>query len=650
MLQQQFPPQRLQTPQWRSILFAIVAFLGVLLALPGFLFGMLLQKRAARSWDQTDSWSGMWVGAILCTIGYIALATIWHIYGFFTPIFHGPFAAAFLKLLELWGYHVFLAPVFALILEGIQPKRQRARRQQPLLQSAPVHSGANQSENFIDAEPADPTATAAPSISIVQTVAGIENEMIVGKAIDGDLWQLVRSGWLTYPQRLLTHHALLLGKPGSGKTETSLRLAYGARRCYGMKVFYIDGKGDWKTAAQFKLAMEAAGAKRVGCFPVDRHNGWYGTRQDIINRLMNCQRFSDSYYEGHTLNLLKYAFYQPGREAPKDSLELIERLYPPALKAAYKSSPEYEYLQSLRPDVFWGPHGRYSALFNAIGNGLDGEHGFGHWDCCYYLLDEKRLQRQNAIFAKLLLDDFEMYLAHRELQPGPHPAIMLIIDDYSAFSDLVSIRNLLERLRSANVSVIASAQGIHSLGSSLQEQQRLLGSAATHILHNCIFPQELIKAAGTRRIPEVTQYMSPGKEQDASASDGEQDNFSIHMREEPNIDPNDIQQLETGEIYFVKAPYYERARVEPIPLDQELVKAVQIDLQRKVVQEQSAYEAAQAARMARRSSSRKATGGRKSRPAANTTGNTGSQRNTGPQSQGQQGKETKKPGSLDDLL
>ena len=63
--------------------------------------------------------------------------------------------------------------------------------------------------------------------------------------------------------------------------------------------------------------------------------------------------------------------------------------------------------------MLWGAHGRYNALFNSIGNGLDGEHGFGHWDSCYYLLDQKRLQRESATFAKLLFDDFELYVAMR---------------------------------------------------------------------------------------------------------------------------------------------------------------------------------------------------------------------------------------------
>src|SRR5260370_16651228 len=112
--------------------------------------------------------------------------------------------------------------------------------------------------------------------------------------------------------------------------------------------------------------MEKAGCKQMGFSPPEPHNGWRGPRQDVLNLLMNCQLFESEYFKGVTYNILKMALYAPGLSPVTNSQELLRRLYPPTLKAIYKETPEYQYLQSLATDALWAPHAHYTPFFNAV--------------------------------------------------------------------------------------------------------------------------------------------------------------------------------------------------------------------------------------------------------------------------------------------
>jgi hypothetical protein len=601
MQQQHYIPPALRPPQrrgWRSLL----VLLGVGISPPALFFGLLLRRVADHSWDSQDRWSGIWAFAIFFIIGYALLAWFGHIYALFWhalsfDVLHGSANYTFVVLLEVWIYHVLLAPVFALVLEWVEPQTRtfirQPRRPQPATNVEPPQEPTPVRE--------DTPAVSRPAVPhiIVQTPTSVHGSAIIGQPLEGDLWQWVEDGWFTWPEWVLNEGALILARPGSGKTKTAMRLAYTARTVYERKVYYFDGKGDWDTAAEFDLVMRAAGCQRVGMFPCDRHNGWFGSREEIVTRLMNCQVFSDSYYEGHTLNILNDAFYLPGHDMPRNSQEFLDRIYPPTIKALYKGMERYTYYQALRPDVLWGAHGRYNALFNVVGNSLDGEHGYGYWDAAYYLLDQKRLQKKESTFAKLLLDDFELYVAMRNasVPASRRRPIMLIIDDYSAFSDTVPIHNLMERLRGAGVAVVAIAHGMESLGTE-REAKRLLTSAGTVILHACSLPKELIAVAGTRQTPDFVYHM---QQDDTAGSQGsvldQSGHVTIHRREESSIDPNDVQQLAKGESFWTSGGFYQRVQVEMVPAAKALIEERKEQLQLLDHQEREQYQAQQAARL-----------------------------------------------------
>ena len=86
---------------------------------------------------------------------------------------------------------------------------------------------------------------------------------VLGPFAHGDLprpWvQRFRSSpYLCFHPTLLGRHAVVVRKPGSGKTTTLLRLAYLAAHIYGWGVYFLDGKGDAQTMRHFTALMIGA--------------------------------------------------------------------------------------------------------------------------------------------------------------------------------------------------------------------------------------------------------------------------------------------------------------------------------------------------------------------------------------------------------
>jgi hypothetical protein len=65
----------------------------------------------------------------------------------------------------------------------------------------------------------------------------------------------VRGSSFVYPWEVLFYHAIAVAQSGRGKSELLRRIAYTLAKQRKMKVFWIDGKGDWKDAARFELPM-----------------------------------------------------------------------------------------------------------------------------------------------------------------------------------------------------------------------------------------------------------------------------------------------------------------------------------------------------------------------------------------------------------
>lgn len=395
-----------------------------------------------------------------------------------------------------------------------------------------------------------------------------------------------------YLRRALSHHAVVVALSGMGKSELLRRIAYIMAKLFGMKVLWIDGKGDWQDAVRFEMTMQRAGCQRVGIFPLNAHAGWRGTRQDVLNLLMATQTFEHDYFRGVTYNILKLALYAPHLPAVESGAELLRRLYPPTLMALYRSTSEHLYLAALTTDALWGPYNKYQAFFSGVQDRLDGSLGFGDWDAAYYLLDEKRLQEaQLAPFARYLIDDFYLYLALRQLEGKQRP-LLLVLDDYSSFSSRVTVHKLYERVRSSHGCVILSAQGYEGLG---EDAERLIEDAATTILGKCNLPEKLIRAAGRKKVPALSYHL-PGEREEQGLPLGQEEQSRLVMREEERwlVEADEVRGLGVGEAYVLYGPAAHKVAVERVRLDEEAVGRRAAELLREYEEAPAKYEADQA--------------------------------------------------------
>ncbi|MGH2755111.1 MAG: hypothetical protein ACRDLB_11845, partial [Actinomycetota bacterium] len=215
----------------------------------------------------------------------------------------------------------------------------------------------------------------------------IKGLAVLGPYSHGDLgkpWvQRFRgSPYLCIHPVLLGRHAVVVGKPGSGKTTTLLTLAYLAAKVYGWRVYFLDGKGATRTMHEFTSLMLAAGVPRgeIGAFPVEPFDGWRTSGDfqqgysQLLNRLMGALDFNEPYYRDTTRLFLSRAL-RMGEGLPASSGELLHRLSRLSDEAPADQKREAR-----------GTHDRYSSLFDSFPGQFDGGWSFSDYRTGYILL------------------------------------------------------------------------------------------------------------------------------------------------------------------------------------------------------------------------------------------------------------------------
>ncbi|MBA2681810.1 MAG: hypothetical protein H0U76_25870 [Ktedonobacteraceae bacterium] len=249
------PPRSVQVVR-KTIYVVVLAALGI--TAPFALgLGLLIRRASGESWDYKERWRGVWAFAVLCALIYGLMFRFLHPYPFlFSEILLGLRAHNLGRAVEwmggLWFYHSLLAPVVALLCEGLIPTTRRVTMIPRQSLSSPGETRAQ--EHLL--------ARGFHRIGD-QLLAGFPEQLgghgTVGRPLGGSLWQWVVDGFFVFPLYTLIYHAVVAGQSGTGKSELLRRIAYMDAKIYHMKVIWVDGKGDWKDAAGFKLAMQKAG-------------------------------------------------------------------------------------------------------------------------------------------------------------------------------------------------------------------------------------------------------------------------------------------------------------------------------------------------------------------------------------------------------
>ncbi|MGA8744514.1 MAG: DUF87 domain-containing protein [Solirubrobacterales bacterium] len=349
----------------------------------------------------------------------------------------------------------------------------------------------------------------------------------------------------------MRRHAVILGASGSGKTETSMRIAHELATKSEAQIFYLDAKGERGSAERFVALMRAAG-RSARVFPNQPFDAWRGDWRGIANRLLEVVPFATvgpaAYYRDIAKTALQLACNHPDGP-PRCSSELLARLdYELLLNAHGPSSA----VLSLPRDRVSQVRLRYEAFFGQLGCALDGDWSWEDADAAYLLLDSVALGEDTASAASMLFADFAHYFTQRKSRER---FCVLIADEFSAIATSSDVAMKVEQARSFNVGMVLVPQTPSGMGPLLQ-RDRIFGSVETLIVHALNDPCTLAELGGMKRVIELTHRYEDG----VYARQG-------HARQERalRIDPDEIRRLPTGSAWVIRRGRVVKVGIERAP-------------------------------------------------------------------------------------
>jgi Cdc6-like AAA superfamily ATPase len=380
--------------------------------------------------------------------------------------------------------------------------------------------------------------------------------VFLGYRLSGDKLLPSARGRVCLPLPRLSHHLLVAGATGSGKTETVLRVADSLARTSEWMIVYVDGKGDTQTKERFAALMRDAG-RQVSLFPEQPYDGWRGASNEMAGRLLQLIDFADegggAYYRDLAVNTVRLACDVPAGP-PRGSQELLARLRRDTLlKLHPKSSAQAAEIAALPKEQLDGIRARYAAFFATVSNALDGSLAFDQIDTAYFLLDGLRLKYEAGYLARFLVEEFTQWAVGRKPRAK---RVLLIVDEFSAIAQAGhGLVDVVERTRGFGVAAVLCPQFAEGMGSP-EAAARIIGSAQTILLHAMPTPEQFIRAGGTRRVHFTTRQL-------------EGDDFtglgSTRIEDEYRVDPNEVRRLKPGQCFAIGSGLAMKLQIVPAP-------------------------------------------------------------------------------------
>ncbi|MHB1468247.1 MAG: helicase HerA-like domain-containing protein [Solirubrobacteraceae bacterium] len=394
-------------------------------------------------------------------------------------------------------------------------------------------------------------ASAAPALSLTGEAQG-ERGILLARKLSGESALLTVEGHVVLSLDRLSRHMLVCGATGAGKTETLLRIAWTIAKSAKAPVFYLDGKGDTRTAERFTALMADAG-RSTRVFPHEPFDGWRGEPHELHGRLMEIIDYAEtgpaSWYRDLAKTVLHLVCQHPDGP-PRNSTQLLARLDLEHLQSAHGAgsaagSLTREHVRQVRL--------RYQAFFLQARGALDGAWAWEDTQAAYLLLDTLALKDETAGLSRLLFEDFAHYFTHRK----PHDRFaLLIVDEFAALATNSGMAQRVEQARGFNTGLILAPQVAAGLGDPA-EAERITGSVETIVCHRVNTPETIIGLAGTKLAPEYSTHYGPD-----GASTGE---GSSRIQHQYKIDPNQVRSLPPGVVYIINQGQAMRAEILRAP-------------------------------------------------------------------------------------
>ena len=341
--------------------------------------------------------------------------------------------------------------------------------------------------------------------------------------------------------------ALIVGETGSGKTVTALTVADEAMRV-GWDVYWVDGKADPDVADRF-LTL----ARRRGLRPIDGSDqpidGWRGSAESIVNRLLATQRFTEPYYAGIARNVLKWAVTRPG--PPRSFAELVARMDQRGLRRAWRESPdEADKIRAMLAADFLGARYRYEGVAWAVGATLDGDWSYEDVRAAYVPVGRPEHRDQAEEVGAFLLEDLLHWAMARK---PPSRRALVVVDEFSKLAARPDAAvELVERVRSFGVGVALIGQTWASLGRTDSVRERLAGTVGTVVVHQLKQPDRLVELAGSRWAMERTEQLV------GQTPTGRATQRPGHR---PVVEPDDVRALRTGQAFVIRGGEAVKVRI-----------------------------------------------------------------------------------------
>lgn len=382
-------------------------------------------------------------------------------------------------------------------------------------------------------------------------------QRITGRNFDADLGIEVIQNWVRVKRELLNKHLVIIGKPGSGKTHALKRIIYEAANYSDVSIFFVEGKGDLSLCKDVINILYQAGKGKIPLVKMgygdDEHtstsvyNCFRGSSLEIYNRFLIligvAEMIGDSsFYADQYRNLLQLicGVNKPQIDPPRDFEDLWVRLDIAWLNKAYADDPmERLTLDNLENDtrIIPGLQSRLQPYSRELMPYIDGS-GFALEDVkgAVFSVRSGAVADSAKRLLTIIVEDYKSYMGFRQKGPA-----LLVIDEFGAF-DNRNIEQLMTMGRQYETGVILGTQDVATIKDEYL-RQIILASAVTKVLLASDYPEEMVKLAGTKKVPEMSiQIKSNGEQGDASSRD--QHTFVI--------DPNKAAKQKPGEAFIFR--------------------------------------------------------------------------------------------------